>query len=117
MASGYSVPATINVSRMDNEITLSHRQLMRNSQGEQVPTWKQYARVWAEKRDLRGNQRFEAQAYFQETLTEFTLRWLADVLATDRITVLDSGAVYEIIQISEIPRHMGLDLLCRTITP
>jgi head-tail adaptor len=95
----------INSGELDTEISLSHRSLMRNSQGEQLATFpKAYAITWAKKRDTRGQKRFASQEFFEEKISEFTLRWRGDIVATDRLTVLEDGTVYEIVQISEIPR-------------
>jgi SPP1 family predicted phage head-tail adaptor len=105
----------IDASKLDNEITLQHRVQTRNTQGEQVASWVTYARVWADKHDLRGNESFTAQQVYGEVMTEFVMRWRPDVMVTDRLTVLDGGAVYEIKTALEIPRHVGLDLMCRTI--
>ena len=105
----------INAGALDTRITLSRRTLTRDTQSGQVASYTKYATVWAAKRDLHGSKRFQAQQFFAEQITEFTLRWRTDILMTDRITDIESGTVYEILQNSEIPRHQGHDILARAI--
>lgn len=101
---------------LDNYIELRHRVLTAGTAGEQIASWPAaYATTWAAKRDARGNKRFLASQVISVQLTEFTLRWRDDVLATDRLYT--EGETYEILQIAEIGRHVGLDLLCQRVAP
>jgi SPP1 family predicted phage head-tail adaptor len=106
----------LDASRLDRQIDLYHRVLTRNTQGEQVPSWPDaYATVWADVNELRGARRFETLEYFSEQMTEITIRFRTDLLMTDRIIMLETSQLYEILQAAEIGRHHGLNLLCRAI--
>ena len=95
--------------RMDRRASLYHRVLTQNSHGEQVPSYPTaYVTVWAEKLDQRAREYFAAQGTQAEATTRFRIRWRDDVVMTDRL-VLD-GVNYDIVQISEIGRHEGLEL-------
>jgi SPP1 family predicted phage head-tail adaptor len=111
----------MDAGKLDGRILLSHRTLTQNDFGEEIATYTKYAIVWAYVRDTSGSKRFAAQQFFEETVTEITIRWRGDVLATDHVTVLgrnnQPGAVYEIMQISDIPRYIGHDMLCRRLVP
>ncbi len=101
---------------MDRFLGLRHRVSSRTLQNEELLTWPaNYTEVWARKRDIRGSKRFAAREFEAEQLTEFQIYWRSDILSTDRI-YLDTF-VYEILQIAEIGRREGLDLLCQAIIP
>jgi len=103
---------------LDRPIELRHRTLAApNSSGEKVGSWASpgYARVFAKKEDLRGSKRFLAQQFSGDQMTEFTLRWRPDVHITDRLVLIDTGDIYEIVQVAEVNRRQGLDLLCRRL--
>lgn len=94
---------------LDRRVSLYHRVLTQNAQGEQVPSYPTaYVTVWAQKLDQRAREYFAAQGTQAEATTRFRIRYRSDVLMTDRL-VLD-GLNYDIVQISEIGRREGLEL-------
>lgn len=107
----------VNASELDNLIELRHRALATpNAHGEKFESWPtSYAQVWAKKTDLTGQKRYLAQQFSAEQMTEFRLRWRDDIAQTDHLVNLDSEETYELLQIAEIGRREGLDLLCRRL--
>lgn len=101
--------------QLDRPVQLQHRTLTRNASGEQVATYATYATVWAGKRDLRGREYVAAQQITAELTATWQLRWRGDVLATDRL-VDDGSVTFDIINVAEIGRRKGLELMCRAIT-
>jgi len=104
--------------QLDRFIELRHRVLApANTTGERPASWPTgYARVWADTHDTRGQKRFLAAQFSGEQLTEITMRYREDILETDRIYTLEGiTQVFEILQIAEIGRREGLDLLCRSL--
>jgi len=100
--------------KLDRLVKLKRRMIVKSGIGEDVASWPTaYANVWANKADARGSKRFMAQEFVAEQVTEFTLRYRDDVLATDRLEC--ETQIYEITQIAEIGRHEGLSLLCRAV--
>lgn len=94
---------------MDRRVSLYHRVLTQNAQGEQVPSYPSaYTTVWAEKLDQRAREYFAAQGTQAEATTRFRIRYRDDVLMTDRLVL--GGVNYDIVQISEIGRREGLEL-------
>lgn len=101
---------------LDRRVQLQHRTLTRNGSGEQVASFATYATVWAGKRDLRGREYFAAHQVNPELQATWTIRWRADVLATDRL-VDDRGVTFEIAAPpAEIGRRQGLDLMCKALS-
>jgi SPP1 family predicted phage head-tail adaptor len=101
--------------KMDRLATLKHRELSRNAHGEQVPTYTDYAEVWAEKLDLRGREFFSAQQTNAESTVKFRIRHRTDMVLTDRIVC--EGNTYDIQQIAEIGRRDGLELIATARVP
>ena len=104
----------LNAGALDRRITLSHRVLARNSQGEQVPTWPEiYATVWAQKIEMSGREFFAAGGILAEGSTRFRIRYRTDVVLTDRLNF--DGVDYNISSISEIGRYEGLELFASAL--
>jgi SPP1 family predicted phage head-tail adaptor len=100
--------------KLDRRISLRHRVLTRNANGENVASYTEYASVWGGKRDLRGREFFAAQQINAELQATWRIRWRSDVTVTDRL-VDDAGVVFDVIHIAEIGRREGLDLYCRAV--
>lgn len=95
--------------KLDRLVSLYHRVLTQDAQGEQIATYPTaYGQVWAEKLDQRAREYFAAQGTQAEATTRFRIRWRSDVLMTDRVAL--DGVNYDIVQISEIGRRQGLEL-------
>lgn len=99
----------------DRQVQFFHRTLVKDQHGADVAAWPTaYAKLWSKKQDLRGQKRFLAQQFSTDTMTEFTIRYRSDVVQTDRI-IDDNGNTFEITQVSEMGRRVGLNLLCRAV--
>lgn len=103
---------------LDRQVTLSHRVVTQNAYGEQVPSWPSaYATVWAKRADLTGTKRVIAQQFMTQQTTEFMIRFRDDVVMTDRLQSIEEGLSFEILQMSLVGRHEGINLLCRAVVP
>jgi len=103
---------------LDRQVTLSHRVLTENAYGEQTVSWPTaYATVFARRTDMQGTKRVIAQQFTTQQMTEFTIRYRDDLLMTDRLVSVEEGLSYEILQVSQLGRHEGLNLLCRAVVP
>lgn len=101
--------------RRDRRLTLLARTLARNAQGEEVATYAVEATVWAEKLDLRGREYFAAQQVNSDVTTRFR------IVYRDGVTVLHrcecDGVTYDISQVSEIGRRVGLEIMAVARVP
>jgi SPP1 family predicted phage head-tail adaptor len=100
---------------LDRRITLMHRVLTSNRFGEQVVGYETYDQVWAQKLDVTGREFFSAQRTLAEGTTRFRIRHRNDLLATDLITY--GGREYDIIQIAELGRKDGIEILATVRLP
>ncbi len=95
--------------RMDRRVKILRRALTRNEHGEQVETFTETAEVWAERRDVTGREFFAGATTTAENSARFMLRWRSDLLATDRLSCDDKE--YDIVQIAELGRRDGLEVI------
>lgn len=96
---------------LDRRITIQRKNSIQNQYGEPIETWIDVATVWAEKRDLRGTERYAAQQDIAEVDTRFRLWYRRGFSAMDRI--LCEGRTYEIVQVIELGRREGLDVMAK----
>jgi len=101
---------------LDRRAELRRRLLTRDdTTGEEAVTYVTYATVWASKRDIRGREFFAAQQINAETTTIWQIRYLSDVVYTDRLVC--EGVTYNIIGIAEIGRRVGLEIQATAVRP
>jgi SPP1 family predicted phage head-tail adaptor len=97
--------------KIDRLVVLQTKSVTRNAVNEEVVDWNTLATVWAERRDLRGREYFQAQQVNAEISAVFRIRYRTDVTATMRL--VESGKAYELVAPPvEIGRREGLDLMC-----
>lgn len=94
--------------RMDRRITIERRADVQDAAGEPVPGWDLVAERWAQKRDVRGRERFAAEQEIGEETAVFVIRWLAGIDSSMRIR--HDGKVYGIVGLAEIGRREGLEI-------
>lgn len=109
----------LNAGQLDRRIGLYHQVATENAQnGEEILTYPTaYATVFSKKADLRGTKRLVAQQTTSQQQTEFTIRFRTDILSSDRVIDVETGLAYEILQMAQLGRHDGLNLLCRAVIP
>ena len=91
---------------LDRRITIETPQPgSKSGSGAKTPTWTEFAKRWASKRDLKGREYFEGRQDQGEVTTEFRIRYLTGLKREMRI-LLD-GLVYDIVHIAEIGRREG----------
>lgn len=97
--------------RMDRVVTLRGKTTAPNDYGEEVATWSDIATVWAERLELRGDERWNAQQVVAKIACKYRIRYRTDVDAID-ILVDSDGREYDIQAVLEIGRREGLELIC-----
>ena len=100
-----------NPAKMDRRITLQVKTTTQNDYGEPIVTWTTYARIWAEKKDMKGLEKFIAQQVRAEIDTRFVIRYRDDVSLTDRLTF--ESRDYDIQQVIEIGRRESLEIIAK----
>ena len=95
--------------RMDRLVMLRiHDVSSQDEYGEEVDRW-QDVPVWAERRQLRGTERFVAQQRLASLDARYFLHYRSDVKSRDQI--IDGEQTYDIHAVLEIGRREGLELI------
>ncbi len=100
---------------IDTLATLESRTVSRDAFGGPVETWSTYALAWAAVTD-QPSREFAAGRLLQTTAVRQTLvrlRYVAGVKPTMRIRF--GGRTMNVVSVSEIGRHAGLELVCEDI--
>jgi head-tail adaptor len=111
---------SLRAGEFDRYVGLYHVVLTTNALGEQVQSWPSaYANVWAKKKDAvstrRGTKESIADQFSLLQYTEYTIRYMPDLLATDRL--IEGSLSFEIVQIAEFGRREAWILLCKAVQP
>ena len=94
---------------MDRLITLRIRTVTgQDEYGEETETWTNVC-VWADRRDLRGQERFMAQQQLATLTAKFFVHYREDITPHDQL--VDGENTYDIHAVREIGRREGLELL------
>lgn len=84
----------IRAGKLRHSITFQQRADTKNSYGEVVGAWSDFATVRASVEPLQGREYFAAQSTQTSTTTRFRIRYLAGLTADMRISF--NGQVYDI---------------------
>lgn len=106
-------PCAANLNR---RIVIEALTQTKDAQGGVVDTWASFATVWAQIKNLSGNERHLTQAgggQVAEARTEFTIRFLSGVTAKHRISY--GGKVFNIKHVNDYAEeHRFMVLTCDT---
>lgn len=88
-------------------VSIEQPSVSRNSRGEDVKSWSEFAATFAAIEPLKGVEKWEAQRVAGEEVTRIRIRWVSGLLPTMRI-VFDSEYYYieEILNIDERDREI-----------
>lgn len=96
--------------RLDRLVTLGKRTVASlTDYGEETVTWTDVP-VWAERRDLRGDERWTAQQVMGTQTCVYRIYYRTDLTVEDRL--VDGADTYDIHSVVEVGRREGLELLC-----
>ena len=98
--------------RLNRIITVEHPTIARDNFGSEIVTWKSFARVWAHKRPMTGNERFIQGSAREQALRRavFRIRQRRDIFETYRVRD-DRGRIWDIEGIGHDGRQWT-DLTC-----
>jgi SPP1 family predicted phage head-tail adaptor len=101
----------IAAGKLDRQITIKIVTVGGDDFSAPTETLSDLATVWAEKRDLRGREFYQANAENAEIETVFRIRWRSDVSPLNRIAY--AGRDYDIVSVAEIGRREGLEIMAK----
>lgn len=97
--------------KLRHRVTIQRLTETRDDAGGLVPTWTDYAQVFASVEPLRGREFFAGQEKQSRVDTRIRIRYLADV--TPKMRVEYGAHVYEIVNIIDPEmRHQEMQLMC-----
>lgn len=95
--------------RLDRIITIQGFSSSQDSYGEEIKTWTDTAKVWANKRNAKGNERFIANQDVATVDAIFTIRYRAGITPLMRILDVD-GREHNILSVIEVDRKRWLEI-------
>lgn len=101
--------------RMDRQIVIQSAATVQDASGQPIQTWATFATVWAERKDIRGNERFAADQKMAKRTATYRMRWLTGVNEQMRIT--DGGSTYYILGIADNERQGWMELSVEATNP
>lgn len=99
----------IQAGKMDRLLTLYKPVRTRLSTGEEIVTPTEYGTAWAERKPLRGTERWVAQQVAAEVDERFIIRYRQNLSPICEIAF--EGRRYEVTSVTEIGRHEGYEIL------
>lgn len=98
---------------LDRRITIQGKAITQSDSGEEVVAWTDVATVWAEKVEIRGLERFSIKQIVGHSVKTFRIRWSNNVSEiTDEHRILFDGRVFDITDVREIDRRVGIEIDC-----
>lgn len=98
---------------LDRRITIQRKSVTQSDSGDEVVTWVDGATVWAEKINVRGQERFAAQQIVGHSVLTFKIRWSETVKElTSEHRILFDGRYYDITDVREPKRREEIEFDC-----
>lgn len=94
---------------LDRRVTLREPSAGTDTIGQPTETWADAATVWAEVREIKGREYFEAAQVQAERTVTFRIRYRSDV--TEKWRIVWNGTEYDIRALAEIGRREGLEIV------
>lgn len=101
--------------KLNRRVTIQSATVAQDENGEPIQTWATFKTVWAERKDVRGAERFDADQRLAIRTATFRIRWLESV--SEHMRVIDAGTIYDVKGIAEERRQGWLELSCESINP
>ena len=98
--------------RMDRLITLKAKVVTTNDFGEEIEEWQDVGTIWAERLELRGNERWNAMQTVANITCKYRIRWRDDIGPLNMLVDADNRE-YDIHAVLEVGRREGLELLVK----
>lgn len=95
--------------RLDRRLILQRKTLTENDFGEPIATWTTIATVWAEKREIRGAERYAANQTVAQADIKYRIRYRRGLTPLDAF-IDEDGRMFDIAAVLEIGRREGLEL-------
>ena len=98
---------------LDRPCKIQRKTVTQDAFGEEIETWADHASVWAQRKDIRGDERWSAQQVNAKIDAVYRIRYQDGITPLDRF--VDDTKVYDIHGVIEVGRREGLDLVVSTL--
>jgi SPP1 family predicted phage head-tail adaptor len=101
---------------LNRRLKIERPQVVKNSVGEEITTWQDYATVWASIEPIRGNEALRAGQVLAEMDTRIKIRWSEGVKNIEENWRLShEGIIYNIVSIANInTANKELEIMCNS---
>jgi len=93
---------------LDRRVTIRRQSQTRNEYNELENVWNDVRTVPASRTDLSATERFVAGGLYAQRTVTFRMRFMTDLLPTDRLVC--EGVTYDVKGIRELGRREGLEI-------
>ncbi len=100
---------------LDRPVILQRATVTQDAANQEIQAWTDFARPWARRRDMRGQERFQGETRFAARTAVYELRYLAGV--DEEMRLIDNGITYQVVGIAEDARKGWLELSVEVINP
>jgi head-tail adaptor len=105
------VPAA---GRLDRLVDIEREQVTQGETGEEERVWVIWRQVYMGKRDIRGEERFDANQELATETTVWTSHWIEGIGYEDRLRPQgEPNKVYDIVGLAELGRRSGLEITAK----
>lgn len=109
---GNMVKPLLSIGKLRHRITIQAYTTIKNSFGEEVKVWADYAVVSASVEPMSGKELFTAQQLHAEATTQIIIRYLGGLNTSMRVVF--NNKIYDILYVSnKEERNIAIYLLCK----
>jgi SPP1 family predicted phage head-tail adaptor len=94
---------------LGRRVTVRQKTTAQDLYGEEIATWSDLATVWAQRLELTGAERWNAEQVVAQIACKYRIRYRTDITVLHRLK--DGTREYDIHAVLEIGRHEGLELV------
>jgi SPP1 family predicted phage head-tail adaptor len=100
---------------MHRRVTVERRVVTQNNIGKQVETWTPWRTIWANRRDVRADERQRTDQELASVTAVWTAHWPYWLSAQDRLVA--DGVIWEVTSIAEIGGPAGVEVTATAVLP
>lgn len=103
------------IGKLDRRVTIQSLTETQDSAGQPIKAYADLATIWAERRDVRGNERFASNQALAMRAAIFRIRWRTGM--TEKMRLIDDGTTYDVTGIAGDRRKGWMELSCEAFNP
>jgi len=101
--------------QLDREIIIQSFTESQDASGQPIQSWATFATVFANRKMVKGNERFTSEQRMAVRTATFRFRWLAGI--TEEMRITDAGSMYRILGIASDQREGWIEISAAATNP